>query len=419
MLSWTVAGRCAGRQPWALLALVAALLTALPSCASTYRRLATETSVEELAQTALAFRRAQDDLLLAPTHDPDQPGAHAMRVAVHRLGAPAAGTDPARVIVFLHGVLADSRTWRYVAGALADHRRLWLVDFPGVGASETIPPGAMGPEAYSPAWLADRVAQALEQALAARDSETRLTIVGHSLGGAVALQLLTNPHIRQAHADVVGRIDGVALLAPLDANAPLVNPAVLRAARATDMQILLGRITGALQESVARAVVANAADPSKVPREVVDMKIALLSESATRRPAQAMILRAAPNDGQSLDWRRVEELEAQQRQARTPALILWGHRDSTLPVSMGYKLAAQLPGAQLIVIDRVKHSPHIDMPLAVAAIIDAFVDASPLPLDPARWPDFTAAVSGAGMFHAEHVKDRARRLRPSAGAAAP
>ncbi len=405
-----------GRAPLTLLAL---LLATLASCASTYHRLLPEARIDALAKPAQAFHDARDELLLAPTHEPEQPGVHEMRVAVHRLGRAGAGTDPARVIVFLHGVLADSRTWRYVAGELLDHRRLWLVDLPGVGASEAIRPGDLGPTAYSPPWLADRVAQALEQAIAARGGKTTLTIVGHSLGGAVALQLLTNPHIRQAHADVTERIDGVVLLAPLDANVPLVNPAVLKAAKATDMQILLGRITGALQESVARSVVDNAADPSKIPREEADLKIALLSESDTRRPAQAMILRAAPNDGQSLDWRRVEQLEEQQRQARTPALILWGHRDSTLPVSMGYKLAAQLPSAQLIVIDKVKHSPHIDMPRTVAAIIDAFVDASPLPLDPARWPDFTASVNGAGLFHAEHVKDRARRLRPSAGAAAP
>lgn len=45
-------------------------------------------------------------------------------IAVQQLGSP---TD-APVLIFLHGVLADKGTWRYVAGALGKDHEIWLID---------------------------------------------------------------------------------------------------------------------------------------------------------------------------------------------------------------------------------------------------------------------------------------------------
>jgi|GEM_PF-965683 len=374
----------------------AALLCAalLASCAaSTYERMLPESQITGLAERAQAFYDTPDSLLLAPTHAAGRDNNRDwLRVAVHRLGPRDAVSDasPRRVIVFLHGVLADSRTWRYVAGDLAADHRLWLIDLPGVGASDHVAPSHLPPDAYSPAWLSERVAQALEYAIAhaaPHGTPLTLTLVGHSLGGAAILRLLSDPHIRTAHADMLRCIDGAVLLAPIDANLSIINPAVQAAARLNSFDILLASLTGVGRDRIAHGVLSNTADPARAPRESVDLMRDILVDPAVRRPAQAMLLRAIPNSKGDPDWPTIDKITANYPAISKPLLILWGRRDGTLPVAMGYKLAATLPKASLRIFPKGKHSLQVDYPGVIAQLLRGFVhDPSSLrpALDPAQ-----------------------------------
>ncbi|MHC5022162.1 MAG: alpha/beta fold hydrolase [Planctomycetota bacterium] len=75
------------------------------------------------------------------------------------------------------------------------------------------------------------------------------------------------------------------------------------------------------------------------------------------------------------DWDRIEELERQYANIHVPVLLIWGRRDSTLPASMGYKLAAQLPNARLEVLDRCTHGVCREAPRALAGLVRKFVPA--------------------------------------------
>lgn len=358
---------------------LALCIAALAGCASpTYRRMPLESAVPALAKAAQAYYDARDDLLLAPTverngdaHD------HPLRVAIHRVGPPPAQSGH-RVIVFLHGVLSDSRAWRHVAGLLLHERRLWLVDFPGLGQSDRAHPFDFPPSAFSPTWLAERTTQALERAVEAEtasnpDAPLSITLVGHSLGGAVALHMLSDPHIRTAHADLIRRIDGAVLIAPLDANLPIVNPATRQAARVSGLEVLLASLTGTARERIARGVAQNAADPNHAVREEVDAKCDILTDEATRAAAQAMLLRAVPNKHDRPDWPAIEAVTTMYGRVELPVLLLWGQRDESLPVAMGYKLASQLPHAELRIFPTAKHSPQLDFPDVVAQLIQDFI----------------------------------------------
>jgi hypothetical protein len=57
-----------------------------------------------------------------------------------------------------------------------------------------------------------------------------------------------------------------------------------------------------------------------------------------------------------------------------PCLIVWGARDETLPLSMGYKLQAQLPDAALIVIHDTKHSMQLERPRLSSSILREFIE---------------------------------------------
>ena len=57
-----------------------------------------------------------------------------------------------------------------------------------------------------------------------------------------------------------------------------------------------------------------------------------------------------------------------------PCLILWGRRDETLPVAMGYKLMRQLPNARLEIVQRAKHSAMQEHPLLCVRRVERFLE---------------------------------------------
>jgi len=90
----------------------------------------------------------------------------------------AGGDDDAPPLVFIHGFGADHLTWAYMAPAFATSHCVWTLDLPGHGsAGNDVGDGSVET-------LAERVWQALD----GRVSKP-VTLVGHSLGGAIALEL--------------------------------------------------------------------------------------------------------------------------------------------------------------------------------------------------------------------------------------
>jgi len=99
-----------------------------------------------------------------------------IELASHTEGAPSA-----RLVVLLHGILGSERNWRSFARAFCRVRpdlRLWTPDLRGHGSS----PAGEAPHSID-ACVAD-----LAYALAAQGDEP-VTVIGHSFGGKVALQL--------------------------------------------------------------------------------------------------------------------------------------------------------------------------------------------------------------------------------------
>ena len=58
-----------------------------------------------------------------------------------------------------------------------------------------------------------------------------------------------------------------------------------------------------------------------------------------------------------------------------PTLIVWGARDSLLPRADQEAMAAEIPGARLVIHDDVGHLPVIEAPERVAADLTALCDA--------------------------------------------
>ncbi|GAC1424459.1 MAG: alpha/beta hydrolase [Burkholderiaceae bacterium] len=56
-----------------------------------------------------------------------------------------------------------------------------------------------------------------------------------------------------------------------------------------------------------------------------------------------------------------------------PTLLIWGNDDAISPVAVGRHLASVIPQSELYVISDGKHSMAVDLPAAVAALVQAFL----------------------------------------------
>lgn len=358
------------RSSWVVLALIAMCFAG--GCAtSAYSRLKDENSIPELAALKQQTLAHANHTALVQTHG--RPGAPALRVAVHQIEAP--GHD--KVLVFLHGVFSDSSAWRFIAGDLAADHDLWLVDLPGCGVSDKPDPEKLGPDAYSPADLGARVLQVLRELLAARGGQTRFTLVGHSLGGTIAIRMFADEGLRTEYADVLRRMDTMVLSAPLDVALTRPDPMFEELGTISAAEIQIGTTLGVIRERVAAGILDAVNDPEhRALREEADQRVVFLNDGPTRRAMQAMLRQAVAWKGHRPDWEANEKVVAGYSFVRLPVLILWGSRDEVFPCSMGYKLAAELPDARMLCLENVMHSPHLETPVQTASLIREFASLS-------------------------------------------
>lgn len=360
----------------AILAAAFAATALSAGCASpSYSKLVSEDDVPRLAELkrmGAALPRATT--LVETTGD----GGSAVRLAVHELGA----TDQPDALVLIHGAFSDADAWRFIAPLLARRAHVLMIDLPGCGQSDK-PPADLstypGDGVYAPEALAERTIQAAAERIAARPAPpVRLGIVGHSLGGLVAVRMFADERLRTRYSEFLTRVDRVVLIAPVDVSAHRPDPLFQNLAEASDFTVGLGLTLGIVREKCAEGTLSATVEGRPALREEADKRIAVLRDPAARHALQAMLRRAIPwREGNPLrpDWEAMERLEAGYASVRVPTLILWGRRDETLPISMGYKLAAQIPGAEFIPIDGSMHSPHIDDPERCAEAILGFTHA--------------------------------------------
>lgn len=248
-----------------------------------------------------------------------------------------AGTGPA--IVLLHGSGAATHTWRDVLPRLATHATVCAMDLPGHGFTT----GATNAHLTLPA-----MANAVRELLRALDIVPRV-LVGHSAGGAVALQLAA----AWPAVDVVG-IN--AALAPPPAAMSLLTPAVGWLARAG----LTGVLTAKLAES---DVVFDTLMRST--GSVIDPAQLALYRAFATSPAHAGAVMTM-----FAQWELTALLE------RLPAIpnrasLIVGQRDAWVPPSDTARIARAMPRAEVIALADAGHIAHEEHPARVCDIIVA------------------------------------------------
>jgi pimeloyl-ACP methyl ester carboxylesterase len=270
-----------------------------------------------------------------------------------------AGEGP--VLLLIHGMAGTCENWREVIEPLARHHTVIAPDLPGHGASN---PGGGD---YSIAALAAGLRDLLSTL-----GHDRATLVGHSLGGGVAMQMAYQ------YPEIVERL----ILVSSGGLGPEVS-LVLRAAALPGADLFIGATAGIGRQVgsvVGRGLGVFGLRPNADVAEVA-RGYASLADSEHRAAFLATLRSVVGTGGQ-----RVAAADRLYLAEAVPLLIVWGARDSIIPVRHGEEAHEAIAGSQLEVFEDVGHLPQIEAPARFVTVVERFLrDTEPASFDPEEW----------------------------------
>jgi len=255
----------------------------------------------------------------------------------------AAGTRGAGVpVVFLHGFPTSSHLWGDVVPLMPPGHRLVIIDLLGYGRSDR--PGAHPVDIGA---HAERTIALLDELRIGR-----ACIVGHGIGGAIALTVAVGHPGRISHLCLV---DSVAADHRAAVGGRLVR-AMLPAARLLPSRLLLA----ALHRDLARGY----GDPGRAERSI-DLYLRPFHDAAGHAALVAN-MRALAGDGMA-------DVEGHLSSVSVPTSLIWGQRDRVAPVAVGRRIQAAIPGATFDVIAGAGHFTPEESPRRIAEAIAALL----------------------------------------------
>jgi pyruvate dehydrogenase E2 component (dihydrolipoamide acetyltransferase) len=266
----------------------------------------------------------------AEADEGDAPALQEITVGDHRLRHLELGNGEGPPVVFIHGFGADLNTWMFNQPALAERHRTFALDLPGHGGST-------------------KTLQDASTRMFTRDLDlflgalgvNRVHIVGHSMGGAIALALADWQPERVASLTLIASA-GLGS----EINAVFIGGFVKMERRRDAQQAL--RLLVHDPDSVSRAMVEDVLRYKRL-----DGATAALNQIAAEW---------FPNGRQRESF--------QLAQMTIPVQIIWGREDQIIPVTHAEALQGRVP---VHILDNAGHLPHMERAAEVNRLIAAFV----------------------------------------------
>ncbi|MHB8533121.1 MAG: alpha/beta fold hydrolase [Solirubrobacteraceae bacterium] len=267
-----------------------------------------------------------------------------------RIAYRQAGEGP--VLLLIHGITSDSTVWERVMPGLARHCTVIAPDLAGHGESHR------GPGDYSLGAHASTLRDLLLTL-----GHARATIVGHSLGGGIAMQFAYQfpemcDRLVLVDSGGLGREVSLLLRAATLPGSELVLP-VIAASRLLDA----GAKVGGLLSRVGLRLGTDLEQMARGHSTLAD------GES---RAAFLHTLRSVIDHG----GQRVNASNRLYLAAHVPVLTIWGEHDSIIPVAHGRAAHESLPGSELVVLSRSGHFPQLDEPERFLDAVLDFIDST-------------------------------------------
>ena len=277
--------------------------------------------------------------------DVDEIELHGHRVCFRQRGEGS-------LVLLIHGITGRSDQWAPVIEHLAEAHTVLAPDLLGHGESAK-PRGDYSLGAY---------ASAVRDTMLALGHD-RATVVGHSLGGGIAMQFAYQFPERSERLVLVssgglGRevhpMLRAATLPGSELVLPLLTHATLLAGGAS-----IGRALG-------RVGLQAGTDMAEISRGFASLG------DAEARHAFIQTMRAVLE----LGGQRVSALDRLYLAESLPSLLVWGGRDPIIPVEHGRAAHEAMPGSRIEILEDVGHFPQLERPYEFASLLAGFIAAT-------------------------------------------
>jgi pimeloyl-ACP methyl ester carboxylesterase len=266
----------------------------------------------------------------------------------HDLWLVDSGDGPA--VLFIHGLLGSHRNWMHLVDKIDDGHRVLAPDLFGHGASAK-PMGdySLGAHAATLRDLLDRL------------EVDRVTLVGHSLGGGIAMQFC------YLFPD---RVDRLALVASGGLGRS-VSP-LLRSAALPGAELVLPLIASAWVHERGQAlgrVLSKVGWRASSDTAEAWQGFVSLADAESRRAFLATTRSVIDPGGQTVTAHDHLPLAV-----AIPTLIVWGTRDRMIPTWHAATAQQSFPGSRVELFEGAGHFPHLDEPERFADLLKDFID---------------------------------------------
>jgi pimeloyl-ACP methyl ester carboxylesterase len=252
-----------------------------------------------------------------------------------------AGAGPPLVLV--HGLGGSATNWCEVAPVLARRYRLLIPDLPGHGRSDPLP-AVSGLHSF-----ADRVVAVMEE-----EGGVPAPVVGHSLGGLIALRLALR-YPQAVSALVLAGSAGLSIGRPW-----------LRELITANVVLRPGRLAGRYRSRISRS--------NRLRRLVFGFVSVADPVGLTDSAVEGFLAGQVLHTDTASAWRALRRDDPRQELERLgcPVLVLWGAEDHQLPLDDAFEYTRRLR-APLRTIAGCGHLLIGERPEACAHAIDSFL----------------------------------------------
>lgn len=260
-----------------------------------------------------------------------------------------AGDPEKRAVLFLHGYPTHSFLWRKVMAGLKDSYYCLAPDLMGLGDTE-----APADKDLSPPSQARMIGKFLRTM-----GIWNTALVGHDHGGGIAQILATGSPVGVSHLILVDSVGYDAWPVPrVRARAWIAR----RFPRLSSSPLLMETFWRS-RIGLPQAVL----NPSLMTPEVLEEYIRPITASDERRESFRRYLLACDSGATIAASERLKNLHV-------PALIVWGSHDRFLPISLGERLARDIPACRgLEIVPDAGHLLPEEKPRVLASLIDEFL----------------------------------------------
>lgn len=283
-----------------------------------------------------------------------------MELHGHRVIYRVAGSGPP--VVLIHGMVNSSRHWEQVALRLADRYTVIAPDLIGHGDSAAVRGDySLGAHAAS-----------IRDMLAVIGID-RATIVGHSLGGGVAMQFFYQFPQRTERLVLVSS-GGLG-----HEVSPLLRSAALPGMNGVLALLVHRRILDALSQLGQR--LRDRGNSKGVYVQAIVRALRPLEQPGARAAFLHTLRAVIDVHGQRVSARdRLYLLDSM------PTLVAWGERDNTIPLEHGRAMHEAVPHSHFATLPKAAHFPHLEDPEGLADVLRDFIESTePARIEDADW----------------------------------